>query len=241
MQYVSKPNCIILAVTAANTDLANSDAIALASAVDPEGRRTLGVLTKLDLMDRGTDAASILSGTSLDMPQLALGYIGVVNRSQADINSAQQLANARLAEAAFFAGHAAYVPLSGKGVLGTEQLVERCVSLLLKHIRRALPSLGGEIGRVLGVKRELLDQMDAVHNNDARERLRTTALTEWGGGFASLVQGRVSPGPPLSPPSSPSSPPPPHLALSPSLPSPSPSLPLASPISTSPLPIPIPS
>lgn len=62
MSYASKPNCLILAVTAANTDLANSDAIEIAKEVDPQGKRTLGVLTKLDLMDRGTDARGIFTG-----------------------------------------------------------------------------------------------------------------------------------------------------------------------------------
>ena len=47
MSYASKPNCLILAVTAANTDLANSDAIEIAKEVDPQGKRTLGVLTKV--------------------------------------------------------------------------------------------------------------------------------------------------------------------------------------------------
>ena len=39
------------------------------------------MLTKLDLMDKGTDAAEILTGKSPDMPTLSLGYVGVVNRS----------------------------------------------------------------------------------------------------------------------------------------------------------------
>lgn len=50
LKYISKPSCIILAVTAANTDLANSDGLKLAREVDPEGTRTIGVLTKVDLM-----------------------------------------------------------------------------------------------------------------------------------------------------------------------------------------------
>lgn len=49
-KYISRPACIILAVTAANTDLANSDGLKLAREVDPEGTRTIGVLTKIDLM-----------------------------------------------------------------------------------------------------------------------------------------------------------------------------------------------
>jgi replication fork clamp-binding protein CrfC len=50
VKYISKPNAIILAVTAANTDLANSDGLKLARDVDPDGTRTIGVLTKVDLM-----------------------------------------------------------------------------------------------------------------------------------------------------------------------------------------------
>jgi len=62
MQYTKNPNAIILAVSAANTDLATSDAIQLAKRADPTGERTMGVLTKLDLMDKGTDAADVLRG-----------------------------------------------------------------------------------------------------------------------------------------------------------------------------------
>ena len=73
MSYACKPNCLILAVTAANTDLANSDAIEIAKEVDPQGKRTLGVVTKLDLMDRGTDARGTFTGEDTNLPHLALG------------------------------------------------------------------------------------------------------------------------------------------------------------------------
>ena len=53
MQYIKNPNAIILAVTSANTDLANSDSLKMAREVDPKGDRTVGVLTKIDLMDPG--------------------------------------------------------------------------------------------------------------------------------------------------------------------------------------------
>jgi dynamin 1-like protein len=62
LKYITKPNAIILAVTAANQDLANSDGLKMAREVDPEGLRTIGVLTKIDLMDEGTDVIDILAG-----------------------------------------------------------------------------------------------------------------------------------------------------------------------------------
>lgn len=78
LEYITNPNCIILAVSAGNTDLANSDALKLARVVDPKGERTLGVVTKLDLMDEGTDALEMLQGK---IYPLKLGYVGCVCRS----------------------------------------------------------------------------------------------------------------------------------------------------------------
>lgn len=82
--YIKNPNSIILAVSAANADLATSEALKIAREVDPDGIRTLGVLTKLDLMDRGTNATDMLTGKVVDVK---LGMLGVVNRSQEDIQN----------------------------------------------------------------------------------------------------------------------------------------------------------
>jgi len=64
-----------------------------------------GVLTKLDIMDRGTDAAAVLRNEVLP---LRLGHLGVVNRSQHDLNMHRSMSAARAAEAEFFADHPAY-------------------------------------------------------------------------------------------------------------------------------------
>ena len=59
-EFICNPNAIILAVTAANQDLVNSDGLKLARSVDPDGERTIGVLTKVDIMDAGTDCMDVL-------------------------------------------------------------------------------------------------------------------------------------------------------------------------------------
>ena len=84
LKFISPRTTIIMAVCAANVDLANSDALKLARRVDPLGERTIGVITKIDLMDEGTNALDLLSGKIIP---LKLGYVGVVCRSQKDINS----------------------------------------------------------------------------------------------------------------------------------------------------------
>ena len=56
--------------------------------MDPDGLRTIGVVTKLDLMDQGTDARDILENRLMPLRR---GYIGVVNRSQKDIDGKKEI------------------------------------------------------------------------------------------------------------------------------------------------------
>ena len=91
---------MILALTAANTDLANSDALKMARSVDPDGERTIGVVTKIDLMDQGTDALDLLQGK---IYPLKLGYYGVKCRSQKQIDENISIREALENERNFFA------------------------------------------------------------------------------------------------------------------------------------------
>ncbi|KAN0141164.1 Dynamin central region domain containing protein [Lactarius tabidus] len=100
-KYMSKPACIILAVTPANTNPANSDGLKMAQEVDPEGNRTIGVLTK----DAGTDVVDILAGRVIP---LRLGYVPVVNRGQHDTDTFKPIQQVLDAEHHFFESHPAY-------------------------------------------------------------------------------------------------------------------------------------
>lgn len=59
-KYCEDPKTIILCVVAANQDLSTSDALQMARQLDPKGDRTFGVLTKIDIMDKGTNALKML-------------------------------------------------------------------------------------------------------------------------------------------------------------------------------------
>ncbi|XP_064175248.1 dynamin-1-like protein isoform X3 [Anguilla rostrata] len=134
LKHISNPNCIILAVTAANTDMATSEALKLAREVDPDGRRTLAVVTKLDLMDAGTDAMDVLTGRVVPVK---LGLVGVVNRSQLDINNKKCVADAIRDEYAFL--QKKYPSLANRN--GTKYLARTLNRLLMHHIRDCLPEL----------------------------------------------------------------------------------------------------
>jgi len=80
--YCKDHNTIILCVIPANQDLSTQDSIVLAKKLDKDGSRTLGVLTKVDLMDEGTDCSKILMNKEI---KLKLGYVAVKGRSQAEV------------------------------------------------------------------------------------------------------------------------------------------------------------
>jgi interferon-induced GTP-binding protein Mx len=83
-RYMQQPHTIILAVVPSNQDVATVEVLERAARFDPQGDRTIGVLTKPDLIDQGAEheVASVLR--NLTKP-LQLGYIMVKNRSQHDI------------------------------------------------------------------------------------------------------------------------------------------------------------
>nr|ATL63302.1 dynamin-1-like 1 protein [Nilaparvata lugens] len=138
LKYIGNPNSIILAVITANTDMATNESIKIAKEVDPDGRRTLAVLTKLDLMDAGTDANDILCGRVIPVK---LGIIGVVNRSQKDINENKSIKDSLKDEANFI--QRKYPTLATQN--GTPYLVKTLNRLLMHHIRECLPELKARV------------------------------------------------------------------------------------------------
>lgn len=149
-KYISNPNSIILAVTAANTDMATSEALKVAREVDNDGRRTLAVVTKLDLMDAGTDAMDVLMGRVIPVK---LGIIGVVNRSQLDINQKKMVADAIRDEHAFL--QKKYPSLANRN--GTKYLARTLNRLLMHHIRDCLPELKTRINVLAAQYQSLLN------------------------------------------------------------------------------------
>lgn len=151
MEFIAQENCLILAVSPANSDLANSDALKLAKEVDPIGLRTIGVITKLDLMDQGTDAKEVLENRLLPLRR---GYIGVVNRSQRDIDGHKDIKVALAAERKFFLSHTAYRHMADR--MGTPFLQSTLNQQLTNHIRDTLPGLRNKLqSQMLAVEKEV--------------------------------------------------------------------------------------
>ncbi|CAD6189138.1 unnamed protein product [Caenorhabditis auriculariae] len=171
LTFIGRETCLILAVTPANSDLATSDALKLAKEVDPQGLRTIGVLTKLDLMDEGTDAREILENKLFTLRR---GYVGVVNRGQKDIVGRKDIRAALDAERKFFLSHPAYRHMADR--LGTSYLQHTLNQQLTNHIRDTLPTLRDSLQKkMFALEKDVAEYKNYQPNDPGR---KTKALLE---------------------------------------------------------------
>ncbi|XP_029992146.1 dynamin-1-like protein isoform X1 [Sphaeramia orbicularis] len=180
LKYISNPNSIILAVTAANTDMATSEALKVAREVDPDGRRTLAVVTKLDLMDAGTDAMDVLMGRVIPVK---LGIIGVVNRSQLDINQKKSVADSIRDEYAFL--QKKYPSLANRN--GTKYLARTLNRLLMHHIRDCLPELKTRINVLAAQYQSLLNSYGEPVDDESATLLQL--ITKFAAEYCNTIEG----------------------------------------------------
>ncbi|CCE64175.1 hypothetical protein TPHA_0G03350 [Tetrapisispora phaffii CBS 4417] len=185
LKYISKPNAIILSVNAANTDLANSDGLKLAREVDPEGTRTIGVLTKVDLMDQGTDVIDILAGRVIP---LRYGYIPVINRGQKDIEHKKTIRAALDDERKFFEGHSSYS--SKAQYCGTPYLAKKLNSILLHHIRQTLPEIKAKIEATLKKYQSELFNL-GPETMDSSNSIVLSMITDFSNEYAGILDGEA--------------------------------------------------
>ncbi|XP_022911671.1 dynamin-1-like protein isoform X1 [Onthophagus taurus] len=179
-KYIANPNSIILAVVTANTDMATSESLKIAKDVDPDGRRTLAVVTKLDLMDAGTDAIDILCGRVIPVK---LGIIGVVNRSQQDIMNNKNIKEQLKDEATFL--QSKYPTLATRN--GTPYLAKTLNRLLMHHIRDCLPDLKTRVNLMMSQFQSLLSS----YGEDISDKSKTLLqiITKFASAYNSTIEG----------------------------------------------------
>uniref|UniRef100_A0A4W2H4Z2 Dynamin-2 n=1 Tax=Bos indicus x Bos taurus TaxID=30522 RepID=A0A4W2H4Z2_BOBOX len=186
LQFISRESSLILAVTPANMDLANSDALKLAKEVDPQGLRTIGVITKLDLMDEGTDARDVLENKLLPLRR---GYIGVVNRSQKDIEGKKDIRTALAAERKFFLSHPAYRHIADR--MGTPHLQKTLNQQLTNHIRESLPALRSKLqSQLLSLEKEVEEYKNFRPDDPTRKtKALLQMVQQFGVDFEKRIEG----------------------------------------------------
>ncbi|KAK8147590.1 dynamin-like GTPase mgm1 [Beauveria asiatica] len=148
-KYIQPPN-VILAISAADVDLANSTALRASRRVDPRGERTIGVITKMDLVD-AVRGAEILNDKKYP---LRLGYVGVVSRAPQSQGlfkkgSSNLLATITKNENSFFSSHPMeYGPEAGVSV-GTTTLRKKLMHVLEQTMSSSLQTTSDAIRQEL--------------------------------------------------------------------------------------------
>ena len=189
-RYIEDPLTIILCVIAANSDIATSDGLKLAKEIDTTGSRTLGVLTKLDIMDAGTDAKKALLNEEIP---LKLGYVGVKNRSKQDLNNKLSMAETSRKEKEFFKSHPVYKNLP-PGHLGTDVLINKLTKIYFRIIRENLPRIIKAINdRVKQAEEELQSLGTPMPTDDAgKMSLLWNMINEYCDIFRNILQGKYT-------------------------------------------------
>ena len=178
--YMRNPRSVMLAVVPANVDVATQEILELARDCDPDGDRTLGILTKPDLVDKGAESnvINLLNGKTRRMK---LGWHMVRNPGQqdlADINLDREGL-----EMAFFRSTAHWNTLE-KDSVGVESLRERLKDVLSGLVQREFPKVHQEIRKRLGDAQHRLYGMGPERQDTASQ---VAYLTELATKFQLLV------------------------------------------------------
>jgi dynamin 1-like protein len=171
IEYISNPNSIILAISPANADIANSEALKIAKEVDPNYQRTIGVITKLDLLENIHEAVDILSNK---IYPLKFGYIGVICRSQKDNMNKKTIQEAIVGELEFYEAHSEYK--SVRNLLGIKTLTNSLSKLLVEHIKSNLPGIRENIFNEIYEKEKELNLLGQDNGFDKSDVLNSYVL-----------------------------------------------------------------
>uniref|UniRef100_A0A8C1S6A7 Uncharacterized protein n=1 Tax=Cyprinus carpio TaxID=7962 RepID=A0A8C1S6A7_CYPCA len=139
-KFIKRQETISLVVVPANIDIATTEALRMASKVDPTGQRTLGILTKPDLVDKGMEE-TVVRTVNNQVIQLKKGYMIVKCRGQQDINDKLNLVQALEKEKQFFKGNSHFRALLEDGKATIPLLAERLTKELVEHIAKTLPQV----------------------------------------------------------------------------------------------------
>lgn len=148
--YIKKPSCLILLTVACETDFENQGAHELAKQHDPQGTRTVGVLTKPDRISTGDEENWISFIRNIREP-LTNNWFCVKQPNSSSLKQGISWREARAQEDEFFSMTAPWCELdpSYQKYLRTRNLVARLSIILSDLIAKRLPEIQEELQNML--------------------------------------------------------------------------------------------
>ncbi|XP_065110264.1 interferon-induced GTP-binding protein MxB-like [Paramisgurnus dabryanus] len=170
-KFVTKQETINLVVMPCNVDIATTEALQMAQNEDPAGERTLGILTKPDLVDKGTEE-TVIDIVHNEVINLTKGYMIVRCRGQKEILDEVTLDEATETEKAFFKDHPHFSLLYNEGFATILKLAEKLTNELVHHIQKSMPRLEEQIEAKLAETQKELEAYGTGPPSEPAERLR---------------------------------------------------------------------
>ncbi|SBT76199.1 dynamin-like protein, putative [Plasmodium ovale] len=191
-KYIKNPNCIILAVSCANIDLANSDSLKMARSVDPKHERTIGVITKCDMVEKPEIWKKMISGS---LYPLKKGFVAVVCRSQKDVEDDMTIDDSLKKEEEYFNQ---CIDFSNQMECimecGIKNLAKKLNNILIEHIKNTVPFLKPKIDALKSIEEEkLLELGEPMDNMNRSEYLAVLVnyITKFSQQYQDIIDGKV--------------------------------------------------
>ncbi|OJD32591.1 dynamin gtpase [Diplodia corticola] len=175
--YLESSRTIILAVVQANNDIANQGIIQRARKFDPQGQRTVGIITKPDLINHGTEGRIAALARNEDTTKLKLGFFLLKNPSPLDLDTGLGADERRRRELAFFAASPWKEQHLDPGRVGADALSAFLQNLLDAHIERELPKVRREVEALLAQTEQDLEAMGQERSNVGHLRMFLTSFS----------------------------------------------------------------
>ncbi|KAM8976976.1 interferon-induced GTP-binding protein Mx1 [Pelodytes ibericus] len=169
-KYIRRQQTINLVVVPSNVDIATNEALEMAREVDPTGERTLGILTKPDLVDRGTEP-DVVNVVRNQVYNLKKGFMIVKCRGQLEIQDKLTLEDALEREMSFFEEHEHFSCLVKEGYATIPCLAEKLTTELVEHITNNLPNLEDQIKCKLEETAEKLKRLGSAIPDTEQEKM----------------------------------------------------------------------
>ncbi|KAF9461878.1 P-loop containing nucleoside triphosphate hydrolase protein [Collybia nuda] len=170
--YIQKPSCIILLTVACETDFQNQGAQELAKIHDPDGKRTIGVLTKPDRIPTGEEP-NWIEFIKNEKEPLENNWYCVKQPGSNDLKQGMTWIDARQSEDHFFSVSSPWCDLDDvyKKYLRTSNLVERLSSILSDLILKRVPEIQEELEKSILGTREALTKLPKEPSRDPRNEI----------------------------------------------------------------------
>ncbi|KAG6622254.1 interferon-induced gtp-binding protein mx [Phytophthora cinnamomi] len=186
-RYMQQERTVIIAVVPANVDMHNTEILQAAQEADPNGTRTIAVVTKVDLVDAGAELAvhELLMNKK---KRLRLGYHAVKCRSQRELTKGTTIEKGVANELAFFGQHEYWRKLPTQ-LWGVPRLSERLVSILQDNIRRSLPKVITEISALMAETQKALSSLGTPLDSPTAQRQQ---FGKWADQYLRLMEAAMS-------------------------------------------------